>query len=61
MAILFSGIEKNKLVGVSSIGKELKGKFGTAASSATKNELDNGGCTNNILGWCLILLTVILV
>ena len=50
MAILVSGIEKTKLVRVSSIGKELKGMLGTAASSATKNELDNGGCTNNIFG-----------
>ena len=33
-----------------SVGKELKGKFGTTASSAIKNELDSWGCINNVFG-----------
>ena len=50
MAITVSGIKEVKLLGVPSLGSNLRGKFGATASGAIKKELDSWNCTKNIYG-----------
>ena len=50
MAILPSGIEGTKLLGVPCIGIKLKRKFGTTTSSVIKNAFDSWNCTDNVFG-----------